>query len=281
MALSISLLPYMNRISEAQELLYTWEGGIEILTDGPEWREHPYDWQRERGRFSSYSGPLSVHAPIFEVNLAASRYRTIREYSFAVYKQSVEWAAAIGATHVVIHPNMHLAPIFRREQAQAWAKVYLRNLGRLAHDVGVKVVVENVGAAETALFNQVEFTQLFAEIPEIDALVDIGHAHMNRWDVPSLLRQLGERVAAVHVHDNDGVRDLHLPVGTGTIDWDPVWAALGEYTHDCTVILEYGIGTPLDTLLAHGEEVARRLAEESHVTLSAQQTFHEQRSGAR
>lgn len=253
--LYISLLPFLNRPDDAVELLSRWQGGIEILTDGPNWVGHPFDWDREAGRFAGHSGPVSIHSPIFELNLSTPRYPSIREYSFDVYRQCLEWAARIGAEQVVIHPSLHTTPVFLRKEAQEHAKRNLERLGQVAQDAGVELAVENIGFGGDALFDQEEFVRLFDEIPAVRALVDVGHAHINRWDTPGLIQALGERLAAVHLHDNDGVRDSHLPVGRGTIDWQPVWTALRSLRHEYRAILEYQVDTPVETVLAHADFV--------------------------
>ena len=41
----------------------------------------------------------------------------------------------------------------------------------------------------------------------------------------------------IHLHDNDGQRDLHLPMGTGIIDWDALIKTL-KRIYDGTITLE-------------------------------------------
>lgn len=259
MKIHINLLPYLNRMEDAAELLNRWNGGIEILMDGPNWKQ-PLEWELERQRFEPYSHPKSVHAPIWELNLASARFEEIRKYSFEVYKQSVEWSASIGAEQVIIHPNLYSAPIFLRRESQECAKENLMRLGEAGQKLGIQVVVENVGfGSQFALFDEEEFVQLFEEIPTIKALVDIGHAHINGWDTPSLIRKLGTRLCAVHIHDNDGIGDLHLPVGQGTIDWQPVWEALRSLEHFYRATLEYREETPMEILLQHAGDIEKEL----------------------
>jgi len=48
--------------------------------------------------------------------------------------------------------------------------------------------------------------------------LDLGHAHIN-GNLEESLQALSRHMAAMHVHDNDGVKDLHKPPYTGTIRW--------------------------------------------------------------
>jgi sugar phosphate isomerase/epimerase len=41
--------------------------------------------------------------------------------------------------------------------------------------------------------------------------------------------QLGDRISHVHIHDNVGKKDEHLPLGKGTINWKQVMDKLSDY----------------------------------------------------
>jgi len=258
MTIFINLAPYTYQVDQSAELLDCWNGGIEIMMDGPNWRE-PVDWKKEFERFAHYQGPISVHGPIWELNLATDRYPAIREYSYEVYKECLDWCAQIGALHMVLHPNLYSTPLFARKASQQYAKENLRRLGEHAAKLNIDVAVENIGKGEYALFNQEEFVELFDEIETIKALVDVGHAHMNGWDVPAVIRQLGSRIAAVHLHDNDGVNDLHQPIGHGTIRWELIWDAMNSLEHSYRPIIEYSEGVSLELMLKHGADLAEKL----------------------
>ncbi|HIW32652.1 MAG TPA: TIM barrel protein [Candidatus Paenibacillus intestinavium] len=240
------------------QLLSRWTGGIEIMMDGPSWHE-PVNWDTECNRFQNFKGPLSVHGPIWELNLASARYPAIREYSYEVYKECLEWCARIGAEHMVIHPNLYSTPLFSRAQSQYFAKESLKRLGEEAQKLNVVLAVENVGIREYALFDQEEYIRLYEEISTVSALVDVGHAHVNGWDIPSLIRSLGAKIKAVHLHDNDGQEDLHQPIGQGTIEWELIWSALHDLNHPFRAILEYGDDASLELLLEHGRAVEKKL----------------------
>ncbi len=254
----ISLLPFMQRPDDVHQLLERWDGGVELVTDGPNWHEQT-DLAVEQRRYLSHSGPLGVHAPIFELDLATARHRVLREYSFEVYQRFIEWSAAIGATHMVLHTHQFASPIFLREVSQRHARENVAKLGRIAEEHRVILLVENIGFHDKMLFDQEEFVRLFDEIPTIKALLDVGHAHINGWDIPRVIQDLGEHLQAVHLHDNDGARDLHLPIGEGTIDWAGIWEVLGQLRHPWRAILEYEVDTPVETLLNDARRLPKLL----------------------
>jgi sugar phosphate isomerase/epimerase len=75
--------------------------------------------------------------------------------------------------------------------------------------------------------------------------VDVGHAFINRWRMEELFIALGDRLKALHLHDNDGRKDSHLPLGEGVIDWESIFAALRKAGSEPDIVLEYNIGTDL------------------------------------
>ena len=59
------------------------------------------------------------------------------------------------------------------------------------------------------------------------------------WKLSDVLRDLNNKLVGVHIHDNDGTADAHLPVGCGNIDWNDYFAALKEYAPQATQVCEY------------------------------------------
>ena len=72
---------------------------------------------------------------------------------------------------------------------------------------------------------------------------DTGHAHISHLNQGEELRRLGSRLHALHIQDNDGVSDHHMPPFFGTIDWHDVMDALheidykGDFTFEAHMIV--------------------------------------------
>ena len=113
-----------------------------------------------------------------------------------------------------------------------------------AKENGVKIAAETHG--DSGKYQKMEFfgypenlilgcEKIKSECDAGDALcvcVDTGHTNMAvRYGNPSVgdvIRSLGKKVEALHLHDNAGVRDQHKIPMTGIIDWADVFAALTE-----------------------------------------------------
>ncbi len=57
-------------------------------------------------------------------------------------------------------------------------------------------------------------------------ILDTAHQHAQKELLPLSVEKLGKHIRYVHVADNDGRTNRHLPPGEGTIDWDEVFRAL-------------------------------------------------------
>ena len=56
--------------------------------------------------------------------------------------------------------------------------------------------------------------------------LDTGHALLTRNDIYTAVTELGDNLVCLHIHDNDGVRDEHVPPYMGILDWQRFLRAL-------------------------------------------------------
>jgi len=212
--------------------------GVELFAEGPEWD----DWERAVGLVRTllrdHQGRRSLHAPFYDLNLASERYSSLRSLTKAVLERSVLAAAELDCGYLVVHPCSGTSYLFSRWATQRLVKEALGELAEKARSSGVRLAVENVGYGPTQLFDAGEFVRLVREIPHLYAVLDVGHAFVNRWDMPEVLVQLGDRLLALHLHDNHGQLDEHLPIGQGAIDFGLLWSVLETSLWQPTLVLE-------------------------------------------
>ena len=91
-----------------------------------------------------------------------------------------------------------------------------------AHHAGVTICVENT----TSEMGDPAYLRAFVDETRLTGLrfnFDIGHAHLadgpEEERIEKSFAPLRELVAAVHLHDNHGDKDEHLPPFEGSIDW--------------------------------------------------------------
>jgi sugar phosphate isomerase/epimerase len=185
----------------------------------------------------------------------ASGIEEIRQASVHELRRCVDVFAAIGVRWMNIHPDRH-APMHDRCFFIEKNLASLRELLPYAVERGVGLMVENLpGDFNTAA----QLGELFDPLPQLGLHLDIGHANLLvvHSTVEELLSAYGERLRHVHLHDNKGgAADLHLPLGTGSVDLSQAVRALKGLGYDGTITLE--VFTPDRHHLAYSRELLQR-----------------------
>jgi sugar phosphate isomerase/epimerase len=148
---------------------------------------------------------------------------------------AIEVCHAVGARVVVVHAPILLGltlgdlPDLRALLAQDLA--VLRTAQARAIELDVALALENGRALAHWVYVLTLIERLVADQLDADHLgvcVDTGHANLGDLGAPRAIRMAGPRLLTLHLHDNWGEVDDHLPPGRGTIDWPDVMAALRE-----------------------------------------------------
>jgi sugar phosphate isomerase/epimerase len=185
----------------------------------------------------------------------ASGIEEIRRGSLAELRRCVDVFAEIGARWMNIHPDRH-APMHDRKFFIEKNVETLRELLPYALERGVGLMIENLpGDFNTAS----QMGELLDPLPELGLHLDIGHANLLvvQSSVGELLQAYGERLRHVHLHDNKGgSADLHLPLGTGTVDLREAVRLLQGVGYDGTITLE--VFTPDRHHLAYSRDLLQR-----------------------
>ncbi|MBE6762293.1 MAG: hypothetical protein E7551_08420 [Ruminococcaceae bacterium] len=61
---------------------------------------------------------------------------------------------------------------------------------------------------------------------------DTGHANLVGFDSKKYILKLGNRIKSLHIHDNDGITDLHLAPYSGNYDWTSFCDTLKEINYE-------------------------------------------------
>jgi sugar phosphate isomerase/epimerase len=184
----------------------------------------------------------------------ASAIKEIRKAAVAELRRCMQIFGEIGATWMNVHPDRH-TPWHDRK---FYVHGNLESLHELLSDsqqTGLGLMIENLPGDFN---NAAQLGELLDAIPELGLHLDIGHANLM---VPynttgEILARFGGRLRHVHLHDNKGGQaDLHLPLGTGTVDIGAAVAALKECGYDGTITLE--VFTPDRRHLAYSRDLLR------------------------
>lgn len=167
--------------------------------------------------------------------------RELNDYlRHVVAPKSMKVCAFFGCSHIVIH-GFKLAFHMGSEEAE-WAETekFLESLAPVAKELGITVCMENLYTGADRHIVQGPCCDPWKAADRIDRMnekygaevlgfcFDTGHANLAGIDFESFLTVLGKRLKVLHIHDNDGISDLHqLPFtftrsreNTTSTDWE-------------------------------------------------------------
>jgi sugar phosphate isomerase/epimerase len=190
---------------------------------------------------------VGMHCPMSRCEILAEKGTILLQYSLDRHEECFELAEAMNSRYMVLHTNgikkMDAREVsYKKELLQE--RVML--LADMAKKYNCELWVENVGFHKCGnIVADLEFYKnLILNNDNIYSLIDIGHAHVNGWDIPVLFRSLNKKIHGLHIHDNFGTNDQHLPVYQGNINWEPIFDSFQWLKNNCEMILEYAPQTP-------------------------------------
>ena len=195
---------------------------------------------RIRKALETRSMGLICHLPTFVST--ADLTESIRNASLDEMIRSLETASALGASKVVVHPG-HIGglAVFRMDEARKRVAEGLDRVVRKAARLGLRLCLENMFPQYNAFVEPSEFSAAFKTFPGLELTLDIGHANIGSPDgkrIRAFIRRLGSRIGHVHVSDNHGQADEHLPLGAGTINFAEVVRDLETAGYNDTITFE-------------------------------------------
>jgi Sugar phosphate isomerases/epimerases len=202
-----------------------------------DWREYAKSLRKTADECGVFFN--QAHAPF------ASYVAGKDEYNTKIHAQivrSIEIAGILGVDIIIVHPISLKASY--EEQKELNLEFY-NSLLPYCKQYGVKVALENMWgwSGETHSVTPAACSTAAEFVDYIDSLdrdwfcacLDIGHGEMQGSGALSsveLIKALGgDRLKALHVHDNDKIGDLHTLPFTRSINWNDITAALIEVNY--------------------------------------------------
>lgn len=178
------------------------------------------DFRRAADFFKEIGSRITIHGPFMDLS-AGSQDPEIREITKKRFKQLIKAASILKPVHVVCHPGYE-----SRRYSQfrdSWIEKSLEIWRWVAEELEVfdaRLMLENVyedGPDDIKI--------LFEELEKnkVGFCLDTGHhfafgkASLTNW-----IEGLNKYLDHIHLHDNFGDTDGHLPPGKGGIDFSPL-----------------------------------------------------------
>jgi len=177
---------------------------------------------------SCYDMSLSAHAPMSDINIGSLNPRA-REVAVSELIRGMEAADRMGMDTYTFHPGFWspIGPLANERVREAMSGS-LESVDRAARNLNIKAAMENMPDLTFAMCKSPEELFQFLEGTEIGVCFDIGHANVS-GNLDRFLEH-SSRYANVHIHDNTGKMDEHLPIGDGMIDFTWVLNGLDGYS---------------------------------------------------
>ena len=142
----------------------------------------------------------------------------------------IDLAGSFGAPAIVGSMQGRFEGEVTREQALAWLREGLEQLGPRAHALGAPLLLEPLNRYETNLLNRTADTLEFLgtlRTRNVKLLADLFHLNIEEASLPDALRAAGPHIGHIHFADSN-----RRAIGFGHIDVAPVVQALREVNYN-------------------------------------------------
>lgn len=179
------------------------------------------DFEKIAISLSRYQPRITLHGPFIDLS-AGSKDPRIREVTRLRLNQFLGLIPIFQPSTVVCHAGYDIKryAFFKEEWLQNSLDMWSWFAGRLSEQ-GSRLMLENVYEKDP-----LDLLELLSGLKhqKVGLCLDTGHLWSFGQSTPAVwLDTLGEFIGQFHLHDNDGTFDQHLGMGSGNIDFEPVW----------------------------------------------------------
>jgi sugar phosphate isomerase/epimerase len=235
--------PSENTLDEIEKIAKLGFDFVEISIEGP--KAFPENLRRNK---AAILRALKKHR-MFAIghtmwwNDLGSPYENVRKGWVEESRRAIDIAEELGIKLVNFHfdsvPSMLLGD--RRTRKKIFDN-YVKSLTELVEygkGRGVKVMLEN-GAFTKEFSDVAVYKNVAGRVKDLGVHLDVGHAfiHGGMGNVVRFIRTFRKRIVHVHVHDNYGREDDHLPLGTAKIDYEKIAKELKKIGYSGAITFE-------------------------------------------
>jgi len=158
----------------------------------------------------------------------------IEEFNQAVldyHKRLIKFSKELGAEKFVVHADM------RDNDSEEEAEIIpeqIKKLKEIGEENGVEICFENIGH-----WNGLEIFELGEVLDKLDASMcfDTGHAfsEVGQEEMEEFLDEYSHLISHLHLQDTREGRDMHLPIGSEEIKFEPIGEKLSDFSGTATM----------------------------------------------
>lgn len=220
--------------------------GIELQSYGLKGVDSPPAWEEKINQhkrvIENFTGRISVHGPFIGIRYTYNDYllkEAVKKRMEKTYEMTKELKAEVLVMHSGIDGDIkkwNLENFWLEETTKFWKEEIKKY-----EKEGIKIVIENLVEEEPDIL-----IELCDAVNSESFALCLDTGHMNVFsELPSSewVKRINNRLQYVHLHDNKGENDEHLPVGKGNIDFDSFFDSIKK-RNDIIIALELDNSTP-------------------------------------
>jgi sugar phosphate isomerase/epimerase len=172
-------------------------------------------------------GHLAWYLPI------GSPIQALRDASVHEAARHFPLLSELGAKYVTVHANWP-GLLFSDKEGIGFQVETLQKILAEAGKFGLGLMYEPIDTERDSPKN---ISRILKCVPGLWLHLDIGHSNLHGRKPWVFIKRFRKKIRHIHMHDNDGSCDQHLPIGSGSINWGRTIKALKK-RYDGTITLE-------------------------------------------
>ena len=205
---------------------YTDFGMPAVLNDDAQFQQALATYQGDKRGFS-------LHGAFIDIN-TSSVDKEIRQICRRRLRQSCQAAQALGLSHIVFHSN-YIPVLNQYYYVRNWLNENALFYQELLEEFPITIYLENMED-----FHPDMLLMLVEKVkhPRCKICLDIGHANFSKAPLRRWFASLAPYIGYLHLSDNYGTYDEHLPLGQGAVDWHDFNKWIERYQLNPITLLE-------------------------------------------
>ncbi|MFW6060619.1 MAG: TIM barrel protein [Phycisphaeraceae bacterium] len=180
----------------------------------------------------------SIHAP--DGGHLGAADPDAREQQMDILKWCIDVAQDLNAATVVSHGLLLLGKQSPPDEPATDRRIAasLTDLAPLLESTPTRIAFENGRGNQPGAFAADVLRRLQGHSPAAFGFaLDSGHANI-AGDLDTIVRDVGAQLISLHLNDNDGQRDTHMPPGRGNVNWPSIIGLLKNIPFQGTIMYE-------------------------------------------
>lgn len=211
--------------------------------------------------YLEYTSDFICHLPYGGENNLAS-YEKL-DQTMKRIKDAIVFSSNLPIKKLTLHPG-HLDGTLKYEEAFDLMIKNIKELCLFASSYGMTIMLENLIGEREFMKSVDDYFQMkkLIDEPNLKLIFDVAHYYcshiLETKDIKAFIERTKDDIMHLHVSDNDGTRDKHARIGTGTIDYQLFFDTLNSIGYDGLCSSEVLFNT-VDDLIQTASDIDRYL----------------------